>query len=41
MAEVSSIIYFWLISEVEAHTHEKKKLLATLKNYQGLLSYKK
>ena len=40
MAEVSSIIYFCLISEVEAHTH-KKKLLATLKNYQGLLSYKK
>lgn len=23
MAEVSSIIYFWLLSAVEAHTHKK------------------
>lgn len=26
MAEVSSIIYFWLISEVKAHTHIKKTI---------------
>ena len=31
MAEVSSIIYFWLISEVEAHT-QKKKTIGNPKN---------
>ena len=40
MAEVSSIIYFWLISAVEAHTH-KKSIGNPKKKYQGLLSYKK
>ena len=40
MAEVSSIIYFWLISAVEAHTHKKSIGNPKKKNIKDSLAIK-